>query len=120
MMDWVNLGEELRAANRAQARDISRKLNIIGCEISPGGAVFSFTADELDFLTRLEHDRWCAHWLEAGWSFGPVHDAASKHRPELVPFDRLSSAEQDKDRDAVANMPSILAAVGLTIVRKNS
>jgi hypothetical protein len=74
--------------------------------------------DELNRLARLEHQRWCEHQQETGWSYGPVHDASRKHHPDLVPFEGLSSAEQAKDRDAIVNIPTVLAAAGLHVERE--
>jgi len=116
MVSWADLDEDLRDANRAQARDIEAKLARIACTVGPAGTdetPFAFTATELETLAVDEHSRWSDQRRAAGWSYGPVRDDKARHHPSLVPWDRLSESERDKDRTAVAGIPSVLAAAGL-------
>jgi hypothetical protein len=118
MLAWADLDEDKREANRAQARDITVKLARIACRIDPGppDATFAFTADELESLARDEHERWMAQRAGAGWRLGRRDDRTKRH-PSMVPYDQLSKAEKDKDRDAVRHIPDVLAEVGLRVVR---
>jgi hypothetical protein len=117
MRGWDDLDEDKREANRAQARDITAKLERIGCAVGPGSDPdFTFTPEELESLARDEHERWMAQRRQAGWRRGRRDDATKRH-PSLVPYDRLSRAERDKDRDAVRHIPDVLAEVGLRVVR---
>jgi RyR domain len=116
---WDQLDEDLKEANRAQARDIGAKLERIGADVSEdgsGGPAFTFSDEELDTLARAEHERWVAQRTEAGWHPGDRNDTAKLH-PSLVPWEELSELEQDKDRDAVRHIPDVLAEVGLRVVR---
>jgi hypothetical protein len=115
---WPELSDDLREANRAQARDIVAKLAVIGARVGRGKATrFAFTAAELDGLARAEHERWMAQRIEAGWTYGPVRDNDRKIHPMIVPWEQLSELERDKDRDAVRHIPDVLARVGLRVVR---
>jgi hypothetical protein len=116
---WDQLDDDLKEANRAQARDIGAKLKRIGADVSAGGnaaPAFTFSDEELDMLARAEHERWVAQRTRAGWHRGNRDDSAKLH-PSLVAWEELSELEQDKDRDAVRHIPDVLAEVGLRVVR---
>ena len=120
LVRWEELDEEHRAANRDQAVDVGRKLSLIGCLLSPryaGAPRFSFQAEELEYLAELEHERWSADHLRAGWTRGPRRDLEAKAHPSLVPWSELPESEREKDRDAVLAITPILADAGLTPVR---
>ena len=116
---WTDLTEDLREANRAQARAFVAKVEAVGAHIEQGKQVklFEFTDDELDELARAEHQRWMDQRTSAGWSYDPVRDDAQKHHPMLVPWESLDEHEREKDRDAVRHIPDVLASVGLRVAR---
>lgn len=121
IVDWSELDEDTKDANRAQARDIEEKLDRIGYAIGQpvyGTSEFTFSEAELDVLARAEHTRWTQERLAAGWTYAVVRDDEAKHHPSLVAWDFLSEAEKDKDRAAVRSIPVVLAAAGLQIVRR--
>jgi hypothetical protein len=117
MVTWEELPEDLRAANRAQAEDVPRKLEAIGCEIGPTAEDFTFTDDEVEMLARLEHDRWMAERRSQGWTYASPRDNARKHHDKLVPWDELGDADREKDRTAVRTIPGFFSG-GLGIVRR--
>jgi|RhiMetdeSRZDD1v2_1073273.scaffolds.fasta_scaffold1616018_1 hypothetical protein len=117
---WHELTEDLREANRAQARDIPVKLAAIGATVEPGpeSVPFVFSQPELDRLAEAEHRRWMDQRLQAGWRYSLVRNDATKQHPMLLSWDLLPEVERVKDRDAVRNIPAVLAGVGLRIVRR--
>jgi hypothetical protein len=119
MAVWEQLPEDLRNANRAQAAGIRDKLNRIGCAIAvlDSPQAFSYRREELEMLSRLEHERWMADKLAAGWTYGNPRDDAARQHDCLVPWEQLAESEREKDRDAVRNIPGLLADVGLQPVR---
>ena len=44
-----------------------------------------------------QHEAWMNERRAAGWTFGPVKDAAAKTHPCLVPYDELPQAQRAKD-----------------------
>jgi hypothetical protein len=110
---WVELGDDRRANNRAQARDIEAKLARIGCRIARGVDDFAFTESEVERLARDEHDRWVAQRAASGWTYGAVRDERIKRHPSMVRWEQLPEGERDKDRNAVRVIPTVLAAAGL-------
>jgi hypothetical protein len=120
MKPWDQLSESLKRSNREQAADIERKLRTIACRIVPANGqpvAFTFTAEELERLAILEHERWVAERRAAGWTPGPVKDVGRKLTPYLVPWEDLADEIREYDRDAVRAIPDILAAAGFEIQR---
>ena len=117
---WGDLPEDLRESNRAQVADIPAKLDAIGYEFAPTDAwdadLFRFTPEQVEKLSRIEHERYMAERQRAGHRYGPVRDPAAKLSPYLVPWEQLPEDVRDLDRDAVRLIPSILAAAGYAIV----
>lgn len=118
---WEELDDTLRESNRAQARDIFAKVHRIGCEIGPivdwRAPAFQFTDDEVNSLAIDEHQRWIEERRAAGWLPGPK-DTANKRTPYFVPFEELPDDIADFDRNAVRDIPSMLASAGLRIERR--
>lgn len=117
---WQELPEPVRVPNRALARDIGRKLNLIGATVAPRigrGESFAFTESELGRLSEHEHERWMDERRESGWRYGPIRDDVAKRHPSIRPWSELSEVEQDKDRTAVLGLAAVLDDVGLRIVR---
>lgn len=120
LRSWDVLDESLRASNRDQAADIARKLGSIGCEAVFGtdGKTVEFEPEEIETLPRAEHVRWVEDRLRQGWRRGPHRDVAGKLSPYLAPWEELSEAVRDLDRDSVRAIPRLLDNAGLTIVRR--
>lgn len=119
--DWDELSYELKDSNRKQADHIGVKMRAISCYIvaeddSRPEAVFLH--DEIEMLARLEHQRWCAERLLAGWTLGETKNLQAKISPSLITYEKLSKQEKDWDREAVKNIPSVLKLVGQKVVRK--
>lgn len=43
------------------------------------------------------HDAWVKAYEKMGWKYGPKRDVAAKTHPDMVPFNKLSRLEQEKD-----------------------
>ena len=119
---WEELEESLRESNRDLARHIGVKLRFVGCELVParfgdtGG--FEFTVAEVDGLAPAEHDRWTADMARNGWRYAPgKKDPVAKTSPYMVPWNKVPPEIQEYDREAIRDIPEVLARVGLRIVR---
>lgn len=116
---WETLDEDHRAASRAQAFDVGRKVAAIGCLLVPRTAAdraFEYEPDEIEALAKREHKRWMQERIGRGWQLGP-RDEAKKQHPDLVPWADLSETSREIDREAVRAIPGVLAELGLAIVR---
>jgi hypothetical protein len=116
---WPDLDRGLRQANRQQARDIGRKLRLVGCTVAPAAAhdePFAFAEAEVEVLARLEHERWHAERLSEGWQYGR-RDDLTKHHPHLIPWDEIPESARGNNRQSVRDLPVVLADAGLRIIR---
>jgi len=119
--DWADLPEDLREANRAQARSIAKKLRMIDHAYDAGDTPFpsveAFDEATVLRLAREEHIRWMQERIAAGWTYGPVRDNAKKIHPLLVDWDELPDKEKQKDIDAINNIIPLLKSIGLRVYK---
>lgn len=121
LVSWDKLPETLQESNRNQAKNIIDKIEHIGCDIAIlmdwREPLFEFTSEEMEGLSRIEHDRWVEDRIKLGWRQGPK-DVANKVSPYLIPYDDLTEEIKDLDRDTIRNIPLLLAKTGFSIYRK--
>ena len=118
--DWEKLTERTKNQNRNQADHIMIKLRAAGCITVPfeeNEALYDFTSDMelVELLAEVEHRRWNVEQLLSGWIYGKERNNALKIHDNIVPYKKLSELIKDYDRDAVINIPLILASVGLQV-----
>jgi hypothetical protein len=121
LVPWHLLDAGLQESNRQAAAHVDAKLRAVGCEKHPARLVqtlFTFTPEEVDRLSRLEHERWCEERRRGGWRYGPVKDVAKKVSPALVAFDALPEEVREANRArSVRRIPVWLAKAGYAIRR---
>lgn len=122
LVPWDNLPAEVKEANYRQADHIGIKLKFVNRGLAPltDWAIKEdeFSAEEVEALAQMEHERWCAELRRAGWSYAPgKRDPQARTHPALVAWEELPPAEQEKNRVAVREMPVFLARAGLQIYR---
>ncbi|MGL4728121.1 MAG: RyR domain-containing protein [Bosea sp. (in: a-proteobacteria)] len=118
---WDALPENLRDANRASAAHAPILFASAGFVLTKAGkGIEAATPDETEIerLAQIEHRRWCADRIDRGWRFGEPRDDVRKRHPSLKPYEDLSEAEKEKDRNAVRALVSILASEGMILTRK--
>lgn len=109
-VDFEALDELAQNSNRAAARRMLRNLSLIDLKIEPGentdeerewlGAQIEY---HLEVLAEAEHDGWMQWHFEHGWRYAPIprKDSERKLHPSLLPYQRLSATERDKDRNTI-------------------
>jgi uncharacterized membrane protein len=115
---WQELPDEVQESNRAQARQVGEKLAAIGCLMVPvfdPALTFEFDDAEVQFLARLEHERWMGERLALGYAHGPARQGRT--HPDLVPWEELPDEARAKDVAAVVGIPAMLASVGFQALR---
>ena len=120
LLPWEELPETLRRANRAQAKDIGRKLRELGCALSPRvgpGDEHALEEPEIERLAILEHQRWVAEREATGWRYAARRDDSRRLHPALSTWESLREDMRARNHDAVRELPVILADAGFRIVR---
>jgi len=122
---WEELRSDFRESNRQQTDHMSAKLRAAGCSvepIEPRASVtrqpFAFTDEEIELLAKMEHSRWCAERLLAGWKRADKDDKPRKISSSLKPWDELTEEVKDYDRETVRIIPKLLKMSDARISRE--
>jgi hypothetical protein len=117
---WDNLAENLRDANRASAAHapiLFAALNLAFVSKDEAREPVTPDAEAIERLARIEHRRWLADRIDRGWRHGPTRDDRRRLHPSLVPFEELTPADREKDRNAVRALIAVHAEQGLVLQR---
>jgi hypothetical protein len=117
--DFYDLPEDEQEQNRDTVRHIHSKLAASGYIMIPARSnepAFEFPGTFLEAMAIMEHERWMAMKLAAGWQSARVTKKGKKLHADLVPWDELSDTAKGRDRDFVRAIPGILANAGYTVV----
>lgn len=76
--------------------------------------------DLTELLAANAHDHWAAGRIKTGWEFGPKRDDELKQHPDLIPYNELSSSEQDYDRTTAMETIKAIILLGYTIERSDT
>ena len=80
--------------------------------------VTALTGEQIEEISRLEHQFWCEDMSREGWTFAPTpRDAGRKQHPDLVAWDALPEQEREKNRTMVRKIPTFLAQAGFQVER---
>jgi len=115
--NWHQLTEEGRSQFLVQSRFLLSMLDIAGYNVSGAterDTLYVFSADVLDLLSKLEHDRWSRERIDEGWRFGK-RDAENRRTPYLLPWEDMPEEVRNYDREVVRNLPELLSKTGYTI-----
>jgi hypothetical protein len=123
LVPWDELPEGLKESNRRQADSLGVKLGKIGCYIVPmtdwNADPIEFTPGEIEMMAEMEHEDWMDERLTDGWEYAPgPKDINKKKSPSLIPWNKLSEEEKEKDRNPVRQMPTFLEKAGFQIYRR--
>lgn len=126
MKEWENLNPDLKESNFRQADHIPVKLKAVGCDFIPVSGrepvLFTFTADEIEVMAKLEHERFVTERLLQGWVPGP-RDDKKKTSPYLVKWEDLPLPAEGKkdireyDRDFARAISGLLSKAGFEIYK---
>jgi hypothetical protein len=62
------------------------------------GLLINDDIDDEELLKEYEHRRWNAYMRTEGYVYGKTKNAVYKTHPSLIPYERLSKKEKDKDK----------------------
>ncbi|MGA3398636.1 MAG: RyR domain-containing protein [Acetobacteraceae bacterium] len=124
---FEKLDAALREDNIAAARRLPSVLALAGLGIEPVNATQKSAAPDsktleahlrhnLERLAEAEHDGWWDFRRRNGWTHGTPRDDANRIHPLMVPYEKLSEAAKDLDRDTVLKYGDRLAEAGYRVV----
>jgi hypothetical protein len=68
-----------------------------------------------ELLAKNTHDVWARQRLSDGWRYGPQRDDKRKEHPGLVPYEELTDAEQEYDRQTALETLKAIIALGYRV-----
>lgn len=71
----------------------------------------------LEQFAEAAHIVWMDGKLRDGWKYGMITDKKKKIHSCLVPYDQLSEADKESDRDIVRRIQEILAVAGYKMIK---
>lgn len=126
-LPWTELDARFREASRAQALDLTNKLEEIGCDVRPlvdwDAPLVEFSAAETESLAAREHARWSAAKKLQGYVWGERTDDAvvpPTNRFVDVPWEALVRESPDAaewNREFARSIPAVVAAAGYEVYR---
>ncbi|MCB1079359.1 MAG: hypothetical protein KDM64_16185, partial [Verrucomicrobiae bacterium] len=119
LVPWHGLAEPMRQSSRDRATEIRDQLAQVGLVLDPSPdrpiVLYRFSPEHLDYLAKIEHDRWLAAKRADGWTYGPVRDNEKKINPMLREWADLTDADKAFNRATVRRLPGILARADFAI-----
>jgi voltage-gated potassium channel Kch len=131
---WEELDDELQDSNRQMADHISVKLRVLDPDYyidfggSGEGKRVTFQKIEellaepstIELLAKMEHQRWRAERLLAGWAqhWERPKDPTERKSSYRVPWEKLDHNIQEIDLHFVRRLPKVVKKAGLTIRQK--
>ncbi len=110
---WQKLPEYLKEANRAAAEHIIIKCLTVGCDTGrdkDGIPTGEKLEEQMEALARMEHDRWMADKVLQGFSYGELTDKKQMTHKCIVPWDKLSEEDKEKDRAHIRDIPKLMGS----------
>ena len=69
-------------------------------------------------IAKNVHEVWSEGRMKEGWTYGEERDDSKKHHPCLVPYEDLSEAEREYDRNTSQETLKLIMKLGFKIVRE--
>lgn len=122
MLAWEMLDKGLQESNRRQVAFYEHILRRggIGIRVADQPADFDLQTElgmDYELLAKLEHARWNAERLLAGWKYDSAKDIARKLNPSIVAWENLSSDIRIFDYRAVESIPGFLKLIGYELYK---
>lgn len=70
-----------------------------------------------EMIAKNVHEVWSAGRMKEGWTYGEVRNDAELQHPCLVPFEDLTEAEKEYDRNTSQETLKLIMKLGFKIVR---
>ncbi len=77
-----------------------------------------FTQEIIEKLAEAAHEIWMEGKFRDGWEYMPTTDKENKKHSCLIPYNGLSEADKQSDRDLANGIPAILEKAGFEVFSK--
>ena len=109
--EWAKLDAFTRESNISAADYHLVRLEMLAAMGLPASAE-KLPPDTMEILAELEHIRWCRYHYLNNWTFGQPEDGRRKDparriHGDLVPYQNLTEAEREKDRENIRILLSV-------------
>jgi len=122
---WENLNEDMRDASRRLVLHIPAKLHCMGFDLESWlqnteaglditqlpamtsrteGTTLIESADFIERMAELEHERWMAERRINGWTHNKERCNSRRLHPDLIPYEQLSDESKSYDREMVTSL----------------
>jgi hypothetical protein len=118
---WNDLSVEIQNANRRCAVSLLENLRSIGITESHDHSSSNrttLTLEEIEYLAKMEHERWVQDRILSGWIYGPHTDRTNKVSSALVPWDQLSAESKTTEKGMIRSLPEFLTLAGIRVSRE--
>ncbi len=68
-------------------------------------------------IAKNVHEVWSEGRMKDGWTYGEERDDAKKHHPGLVPYEELTEAEKEYDRNTSQETLKLIIKLGFKITK---
>ena len=68
-------------------------------------------------IAKNVHEVWSEGRMKEGWAYGEERDDAKKHHPCLVPYEELTEAEKEYDRNTSQETLKLIMKLGFKIIK---
>ena len=65
-----------------------------------------------ELISKNTHEVWAAGRIKDGWTYGEQRDDEKKHHPCIIPYEELSEAEKDYDRNTSMETLKLIIKLG--------
>ena len=109
--EWGRLDPFTRYSNVSSADYHEIRLKLLEAQGLPCWAE-ELGPEDMELLAELEHIRWCRYHYLNNWRFGRPENGKAKDPVRrlhtlLIPYDELSEAEKEKDRENIRVLLSV-------------
>ena len=73
--------------------------------------------DLCELIAKNTHDVWAVGRIKEGWTYGDHRDDAQKKHPCLVPYEELTDAEKEYDRNTSLETLKLIIKLGYKITK---
>lgn len=71
-----------------------------------------------EMIAKNVHEVWSAGRMAEGWTYGEERNDVEKTHPCLVPYEELSEAEKEYDRNTAFETLRLIQQLGFRIIKK--